>query len=301
MEYDRVVLNKFYVDTGEDLNNPSFTDLSWVPSELLPIAEAFRANLRAAQLTASVPFELVNAGVQKRRFMQISIAERIRQKFIPEEATDEHQKFREFAESDEGGTQIADEIFGEINALLSDQEMGPAVAELMRQCPVLVWSAFEVLANDLFSIVINLHPEISVKLINDERTKKRFQLKALSVDELAKYGFDLTNKMGDMLRSLHPLDSIDIMRDAFDVIDPGNKELSKHLFSTDLWRLYQRRNLIVHRRGIVDQSYIDRTGDGVGKGSLLNISRTDLSTYLVLTRDTGLEILKSCARLLTCR
>ena len=42
-----------------------------------------------------------------------------------------------------------------------------------------------------------------------------------------------------------------ILREVFDVIFPTNNQLRALLLSTELWLLYQRRNLIVHRLGIV--------------------------------------------------
>ena len=54
-----------------------------------------------------------------------------------------------------------------------------------------------------------------------------------------------------------------------------------------MWRLWQRRHLIVHKRGLVDQSYINKTGDALKVGSRLVITGTDIDAIFKRIRDTG--------------
>ncbi len=108
------------------------------------------------------------------------------------------------------------------------------------------------------------------------------------------FGYDLSVRMGEVLTVNCKLDDIQAIREVFDVIFPNNGKLRSLLLSTDLWVLYQRRNLIVHRRGIVDRAYLANTGEELELGAELFISAGKLEDYLLLVRDVGTELLK-CA------
>jgi hypothetical protein len=58
----------------------------------------------------------------------------------------------------------------------------------------------------------------------------------------------------------------------FAVLFPSNTDLNHALAQRDLWMLYQRRNLVVHRRGVIDQAYLDATGEILTTGTRLVVS-----------------------------
>ena len=63
-----------------------------------------------------------------------------------------------------------------------------------------------------------------------------------------------------------------VIKDVLDAIFPKETELRDCLSDPDIWLLWQRRHLIVHRRGIVDQSYLAKTSDVPQLGSRLSVS-----------------------------
>jgi hypothetical protein len=67
--------------------------------------------------------------------------------------------------------------------------------------------------------------------------------------------------------------------------------LKDALEQKEMWVLNQRRHLIVHRRGIVDASYIANTGDALALGAELTISPNELERYLTLVADTGVKMI----------
>ena len=61
---------------------------------------------------------------------------------------------------------------------------------------------------------------------------------------------------------------------------PANVRLRTALTQRDLWTLFQRRHLIVHRRGIVDRRYLEATGEGREMGARLAITPQELTKHL---------------------
>ena len=61
-------------------------------------------------------------------------------------------------------------------------------------------------------------------------------------------------------------------------IFPGGRQQA--LSDRDLWLLFQRRHLIVHRRGIVDSAYIAATGEDLLVGTEMSITPRDFEIYI---------------------
>lgn len=156
---------------------------------------------------------------------------------------------------------------------------------------VAVWGALEVLAQDVFVTLLNLNPASAVKLLTHERTKQLFQLKAIPLDMLSSYDFDVSECLGDILIRYRSVDTIPVMKAVFSVLLPESETLREALEQKDLWILNQRRHLVVHGRGIVDADYISKTGDTPTLGSELFIAPDDLERYLNVTANVGLELI----------
>ena len=205
------------------------------------------------------------------------------------------EKFAAEMASEAGNSATFVQAFFYFEELTHDPSIAVALQELMRQGIVLAWSAIEALANDLFRSLLNDNPTLSEALFHDERTKKRFQLRdAMGI--LASRNYNLSDHMGDVLNECCKLDDVDSIRCVFDALFPNGEKLRNTLADERLWKLFQRRNLIVHRRGIVDQMYIDNTGDNVALGSELAISPADVDTATLILFVAGLELLETVSR-----
>jgi hypothetical protein len=134
-------------------------------------------------------------------------------------------------------------------------EIGRSTARTMiRQCTVLVWSAFEVLVTDLFRQLLNKDPTLTARLMKDERTRRLYSPKDL-YSALEQQNYNLSGVMGDVLLSQCNLDSLDHIRIVFDALFGGCEDLRKALHDVRLWNLCKIRNLIVHRAGVVDEAF----------------------------------------------
>jgi hypothetical protein len=63
----------------------------------------------------------------------------------------------------------------------------------------------------------------------------------------------------------------------------------------DLWILNQRRHLIVHRRGVIDREYLEKTGETLEIGDLLTVTPQEITGYFGRVRDAGVAILDALA------
>lgn len=84
--------------------------------------------------------------------------------------------------------------------------------------------------------------------------------------------------MGDILISNFDFSNIDLIKSIYDSLfnDP---DLNKVLKSNSIWKLYQNRNLIVHKGGIVDQKYTTNTDTQLNVGEKLFVKPAEFEDY----------------------
>jgi hypothetical protein len=232
----------------------------------------------------------------------MQIAERIRARSIesdavgPGESLEEvrdreanqkaHGRMKEFIESEDGRNAIIRDV---CRFLLDGLHHGlnEAAQELLRQGVILLWSAFEVFFRDVFELYLNRDPTRTKALVRHPDTRKRFEAEKVSLDTLVQHGFDLSRKIGSILVGQQDLSDLRTVKAAYPVLFPTASNLIAALANRDLWILFQRRHLIVHRRGVVDRAYIDETGDSLPIGSRLSITPARLENDLKIVLENG--------------
>jgi hypothetical protein len=279
----------------------------------IPPGNAFKNNLEAVIAVASMPILLASGTATEMRLQQLSMAERIRRlpirpdaehpdgkKLSPKDEEEAHrvahEKLCEELATKSGLLQMGLEAWRFLLAGLQTHEVDSAAHELLRQSAVLCWGALEVMARDTFVVYINANPSAARMVLDHPSTRGRFDLKALSMDLLAIHGFNVSTCMGDVLLQHQDLSELSAIKDVYGVLFPDAQVLHSTLSKRDLWLLNQRRHLIVHKRGVIDGRYCERTGEKAEPGSVLNILPLELKEYLRLVRDVGIEILGAISR-----
>ncbi len=130
-------------------------------------------------------------------------------------------------------------------------------------------------------------------LAQDTSTRKRFEVERFSLDTLVKHGFDLSNRVGTVLVSQQDFGDLPTIKTVYPVLFPGSGELLERLNDPDLWLLYQRRHLLVHRRGIVDQTYLDNTSDTAPINAPLPLKPKDFEVHFKVVLLAGEALLSS--------
>ena len=195
----------------------------------------------------------------------------------------------------EGQSVIRDEVIERLAHLSSEVDSLATARELTRQGVVLLWSAFEVLSRDLFILLLNGHPSWTDRLLAQPGTKKRFTVEKLDWQTLSAFSFDLSSSVGTLLAQRADLDDIQTIRETFGALFPAAPEVNQSLADERLWFLFQKRNLIVHRRGIVDQHYREKTGDTLAIGTQLVVSPSEIENLLAAVLAAGKTIIQQAA------
>jgi hypothetical protein len=139
------------------------------------------------------------------------------------------------------------------------------VESILTSMLVGTWTAFETLAGDLWEAVVNAHPHGLAQLAGKSKRDgqdKRDQGKMVQFALLELYNFDLRNVMGTMQRNMEKVGftTLDKIRgayaDAFGIESPG---ICKVLDDPALDNLSIVRNVIVHKAGVCDKEYKDKS------------------------------------------
>jgi len=288
-------------------------ELSQFTSALSPpfveIAGAYRANIIGLLATISFPYTLAHAAALDRHYQRLSSAERIRSlKLLPKQGessvdltqrrdaaareTADHAMVQ-FLGSSEGRDAVIHDSISFLARSLGTASLSESANELVLQGLVLCWGAFEVLARDCFVALLNLRPTLAEQLLKDPVAKRRFELAKVSLETLAAHDFNLSKKMGVILAEQQDLSDIHSIKAVYEALFPADTKLRDAIGSTDLRVLSQRRNLVVHRRGIIDEVYIRATDPPQKAGEKLRLEPDELEKQIQSSARAAAEILKA--------
>ncbi|MBL8372842.1 MAG: hypothetical protein JNK28_15760 [Burkholderiaceae bacterium] len=131
---------------------------------------------------------------------------------------------------------------------------------------------FEVLASDLWEVAVNLfpYPLATLSGVSPVKAKRRLaafvddgaasptQGKFIRMDYLQAHGFDLSHRMGTVLRERFNFQVLDGIRDAYYSAFPNESADVRTAIGADaLTALAATRNLLVHRSGFVDRRFLE--------------------------------------------
>ncbi len=275
------------------------------PPLLRLVGEAFMSGVAGAVSTLCVPVTLAMASAQEWRFRQLHIAELIRSGASPDADESDGtrqaalaaacERMAEEAKSDKGINQMADSACLFLLQAEKEAAFREAAAELLRQGTVLLWAAFEEFSRDLITTHLDASPQKAVDLLISQEGRRLFGIRALEFEALKQFGFDLSNCMGRVVTSFHDLSSLPAIKTVAGVVFPDYEAVRHALSSKDLWMLGQRRHLMVHNRGVVDQRYLDATGDYLPLGERITISPADVENYAVVIQDAADAMLQAAS------
>lgn len=267
-------------------------------------ALVFRTNMESAARTASIPYLMAGAAVSQRRFDSFFTAERIRMlkkgptgpgKPRDEQQASEiaHAKMREFGKSQEGVIWFRNSIVKDLAHYAKDAEFKVAAEEMLLNTLVTAWGTLEAFISECVRLLLNFHPSVASKLLAHEATKKHFPTRTLSIESLAAHGFNVASSMGNLLFEDRHLDSLPVLKDVLNVIFPRRASLHDLLATKEIWTLWQRRHLIVHKRGLVDAIYQSKTSDQAPIGARLKVSGDYIDGSFVMVSNVAGEIVKA--------
>jgi len=176
----------------------------------------------------------------------------------------------------------------------TDFHTKPEAMRLMHQALLLTWSALEIYCKEIFIYSLNARPSLFSNIQRVQTLKQRF---SISQDRwlplLEQHGYNFNGCLGDILAGDRDFSSPQFLRELFGALykgEPAENETGAELlesFQEDaFWKLGQRRHLIAHKCGVVDEEYIRKTDDpGQTVGQLLKLRGRDVGEAMsVATR-----------------
>jgi hypothetical protein len=200
---------------------------------------------------------------------------------------------KEFQESPDSTIFFRNSIVAALSEFAKNSEFRVAAEELLKNTLVHTWGTIEAFFSDSITQLLNAQPALVSSILANDATKKYFPNKTFSIEILAAYSFNVSNSLGSLLLQDRGLDSLPIIRDVTKALFSEDTRLRESLASDDVWKLWQRRNLIVHKRGVVDQAYVSKTGDVLPIGATLKLTDDDICKCFIRARDIGTALIQS--------
>lgn len=285
--------------------------LMTLPPSLRVAAESFRHNLKSAVSAASLPFLFAVSSAQANRLQRLSLAsileekakaiksgERLSRELNLKDATRvARERLRTDLRSEEGIENLVHEACALVEGALQFEEFANSLQEILEQATVFTWGSLEALSRDIFVALLNEFPALVTSLRSDPQTRDLFQIQRIGFDVLEQYGFDLSSQIGNILAERHDMSSLTSIRKVFSALFATAKDLRETLNSFELWELAQRRHLLVHRRGIIDNRYLQLTGDTDRQiGERLCIEENMLDSYVRLAAKAGTLLIEEAGQ-----
>jgi hypothetical protein len=306
----RSALSIFAVPPNEDqLFSPLTEVIVRVSKPFTEICLALRSNLTGLLSTVSMPYTMANTSAHDSHWQRIRTAAGIRSLMLaakPDETKEALELRREsvalarakpemvdYVHSSEGRDALIRDTLGFLERLRSDESFAGAANELMLQGVVLCWGAFEVFGRDCFIAYLNAKPSRTLALLADPGSKRRFEVSKVSLETLAEHNFDLSGRMGTLLAKQHDLSDVYSVKSVYQALFPDSGKLSEALNDPDLRLLSLRRNLIVHQRGVIDETYKFSSKCIQHVRERLRLSPSDLEVHLGTTIRAAVSILDS--------
>ena len=151
-----------------------------------------------------------------------------------------------------GGVTGHDDVAG--LAAMDWPKTPPAIQQFYGALIIQAWTVFESHSEDLWEAALNSHPTTLAVLGSDTR---------LSVNDLSIHNFAVHDKLGTILKNKKPVSfrTLEKIQETYDLAFSENGvDISKILHADDLRYAAAVRNLIIHRRGIVDDDFHKQTG-----------------------------------------
>jgi len=155
-----------------------------------------------------------------------------------------------------------------------------------------LWTAFECLCTDLWIETVNGHPRQLAQKITKATSDKNQPGKQISIERIAKYGFEIKRVMGEILADRFDLGNLEQAKTAysetFDI-----PELKSIFENETLRRLQATRNCFVHNAGVIDEKYrkVCKDTNSGSNISLVPKTMTDFTTCVFKSGESLIQLI----------
>ena len=251
MEIDKVQFDIEKIKESKDLIKNS---------EIINVLEIY--DQRIDQIFGSIvaPIAIVSHGFKKVKYFQYWLQGSIATNNVGKEKTEKGKKeIEEFIQTKFKENSEYEESVEELENLKKEFPfLDDALKNNGLNTLVNTWTAFESAVKDSWKIALNNNPkELIFNLMKgtDFSDLEGFNSKNISIGLLAKYNFDISKNLGDLLVSKFDFTGLSGIKISLESLFKTEKEELKFLKSNSLFQLEIIRHLIVHNAGVIDSDY----------------------------------------------
>ena len=261
-------------------------------AELVKIAESVIRNIEEIAVALAMPHALMKESVKQLKALQYHFECVAANKIEIDPKTDEHiELLRNYVTNKmEASTkEQSDEARNLLrNLRISSPIVDNAITTQALNSLVNIWTIFESVSKDIWIFLLNSYQTIFLNCIlesSGDGQVEGLSGKYISISLLGKYGFDLNNKLGDILVGKYDFTSCVGIKKAFVDLRKENRRRLDFLDTRYLYQFEGLRNLIVHKAGIVDVLYLskyDQNDNEVGKRVQIDNGKYELYVEAVI-------------------
>ncbi len=202
--------------------------------------------------------------------------------------------FQEFDRKGGSGSSIIDDAKLRLEKMSSLPQIENSLRALVFSGISISWAAFESLAKDLWIAALNTRPrelaQTAFSRLPDSADQNELTRKYVPVGVLARYGFDVRDKLGTILEARFDFTSYSGIRTAYSSAFGNDGELPIIFGNSSPGTLEAMRHLVVHRAGYVDEEYTRRTGQKFPMGSILQVPGRQFSELIKATAKVSCDL-----------
>lgn len=262
------------------------TSVDDVKSEAIDVpAQVFYANIEKLTYIATLPVHISADGI---RTWLMALA----RAGIPDESGRDDAANAEIEKrvreryldivNKQGVDTISGLIRNAVSSLRGWPEIVRAESSLRYACVILLWTALENLARDLWISAVNVSETAIahrvIKSLPSEPTATGITRRSIDVSVLARHHFDLRGRLGWLLESKFKSSMLEGIREAYEAAFDHPASFVALFDNKELTKLEKTRHLLVHRAGIVDERFKKLTDCSNEVGEALELPAGALGT-----------------------
>ena len=247
------------------------------------IFENLRANLTSIVHTVNTPFSAVKASV-----IMVELNKLLQEKNHGQAPSiyEAQNKLLQSLEETERSEKIFKEIYIQLEQHMKIESLYKSYEEIHSQAIVMIAGALEIFFTDTFIQIFNHNPKKAVHFLCDPTIKKSVHKSRINIEDIAQMDFNLQNKMGDYIFSGRRIDSPSFFKKVCNIVFNQSPQDPNQVIE----QLFQKRHIIVHRRGRLDQKFSQKIKEPNLPGKMI-ISPPEIENSLKGAWSMALETL----------
>jgi len=178
---------------------------------------------------------------------------------------------------------------------------------LLFSAAVWIWCSFEVLMKELWELSLNyggkyISKNVVSKLPDLEHGGSIDLLRGryISLDYLAKYGYNISAKLGSVLVSKFDFTSVNGIKEAYSCAFPKSANMRDALDNKGIIGLEATRSVVVHNAGVVDEDFCKKVNASKPEiGKRLQLNSHKLCYYADSSIEAGVSVITAVSAIVS--